>query len=129
LVDAQIITRNEYQALRDSGFYQRPYSVDKSPVFVSHVRVRNLGDQRLVSVKGSLHARDTHSPLRMIICWVDSQQDIDPGASMDFYCGHDYRQANQQQTDFVKNSDNRFTVEWEPHYVKLTDGRELDSGL
>lgn len=128
---AEILTRNEYQARKDPGFLQRPYRVDTNPVFVSRIRVHNRGSATVVALTGSLHVRDREAVLPMDLCWIDlgSQRALAAGASIEFDCGNANRDASQQQRDFVSNPPGRFTVEWEPHHIKLASGRELDAGL
>jgi hypothetical protein len=131
VVKAEVITRNEYQARSDPTFYQRPYQVDTSPAFLTLVRVRNLSSETLVAVRGSLHAIDADAYLPMDLCWIDvgDERSIPSGGSIDLLCGHDYRGASQQQRDFVRNPTGRFRIVWEPRYVKLASGRELETGI
>jgi len=128
VVRAEILARNDFQALQDPAFYQRPHEVDKSPVFVLKVRVENLGNDRILAMRGGLQAHDRDAYLPLDLCWIDLREQLAPHDSVEFYCGHDFRQAGQQQKDFVADPPGRFEVEWQPQYVKLEDGRELDSG-
>ena len=129
VVKAEIVTRNEYQARRNPYFYQQPYQVDTSPTFLTRIRVENLGNQPIVALRGSLEASDSQAYLSMDLCWIDLDSDeaIAAGDFLEFYCGHDYRGASQQQRDFVNRPEGRFEVKWEPRYVKLASGVELKS--
>jgi hypothetical protein len=131
VVKAEVLTRNEYQARRDPDFYKRPYTVDKSPAFLTTIAVQNLSDQTIVELRGSLEARDAQAYLPMDLCWIDigEQQSIPSGGTLELMCGHDYRGASQQQKDFADNPGGRFEVVWKPKSVKFADGRALDSGL
>jgi hypothetical protein len=131
VVKAEVITRNEYHARRDPDFYKRAYTVDKSPTFITRIRVQNLSAHDIVTVRGSLQAKDSEAYLPMDLCWIDlgTQQPIASGGSIELTCGHDYRGASQQQQDFIVDTKGRFNVVWEPRYIKFADGRELDSGL
>ncbi len=131
VVKAEILTRNEIQARSDPDFYQRPYQVDKSEAFVARIRIENLGNERILSMSGSLKARDTESYLPMDLCWIDlgTGRELEPRQTLELDCGHPHRGADAQQIAFVRNPGTRFTVEWEPHRIKLADGRELDAGL
>jgi hypothetical protein len=128
VVEAKVLSRNEYQAIKDPTFYQRQYNVDKSPAFITKIRVRNLSGERVVAMKGWLRANDAKAELPMDLCWIDLQQELAPGENLEFHCGHDHRQASAQDQAFADNVSDRFEVVWEPRYVKLADGRELDSG-
>jgi hypothetical protein len=127
VVKAEIITQNELDARIDPGFYQRAYQVDKSPAFVTQIRVQNLSSDRIVALKGSLQARDTQAYLPMDICWIDidDQQELPPGGTLDLNCGGRFG-VSEQQRAFVDRPPGRFTVEWEPKYIKLGNGRELN---
>lgn len=131
VVEAEIVTRNEYQARKNPDFNKRPYKVDNSPAFIILIRVQNLGDEPIVALRGSLQAHDSQAYLPMDICWIDigSGREIQPGGYLELPCGHDYRGASEQNKAFVNNPEGRFRVVWEPRYVKFADGRELDSGL
>jgi hypothetical protein len=128
---AEIITRNEFQARRDPGFYQRPYQVDTSPTFWISIRIENLSNERIVAMTGSLQARDSESVLPMDLCWIDlgRSQELAPRSSIEINCGNANRGASQQQRDFIDDTAKRFSVEWEPHHITLASGRELDAGL
>lgn len=131
IIDAEVMTRNEYQARRDPTFYKRPYRVDESPAFLTTIRVQNLGDRTIVALRGSLEAHDKEAYLPMDLCWIDlgEQQPISSGGTLELSCGHDYRPASQQQKDFVARPPGRFEVVWNPQYVKFADGKELRSGI
>lgn len=131
VVKAEIITRNEYQALRNPNFYQQPYRVDKSPTFITVIRVENRGDDTIVAMRGSLQARDSEQYLPMDLCWIslNDSRPIAPGGHVELTCGHDHRGAGPQQEAFVNNREERFRVVWEPRYVKFASGRVLDTGL
>lgn len=101
------------------------------PVFITRVRVDNLGDEAIVALTGSLHARDREAVLRMDLCWIDlGHQGVLPARGhVEFDCGNPARGVSDQQQDFVRNPAGRFEVVWEPHRIKLASGRELDAGL
>ena len=64
----------------------------------------------------------------MDLCWIDLQQEIASGDSTEFYCGNTARQASDQQRAYADHAEGRFTEEWQPQYLKLASGRELDAG-
>jgi hypothetical protein len=131
VLKAEILSRNEFQARRDPTFYQRAYRVDKSPAFLVTIRVRNLSEQSIVGLRGSLDAQDAQAYLPMDLCYFDlkEEQSIPSGGFLDLLCGNDYQTASQQQQDFVANDAGRFNVAWKPQYVKFADGHELNTGL
>lgn len=101
------------------------------PVFVTRIRVDNLGNEAIAEMTGSLHARDREAVLRMDLCWIDlgDRGELPPGGHVEFECGNPARGVSDQQQDFVDNPPGRFQVVWEPHRIKLASGRELDAGL
>jgi hypothetical protein len=131
VVKAEVMTRNEFQERRNPGFLKMAHTVDKSPAFLTTIRVENLSDQTIVGMHGSLEASDTEAYLKMDLCWIDlnGSQPIPAGSSIEILCGHDYRGASQQQRDFVDNSNGRFKIIWEPKDVKFENGKVLKSGL
>jgi hypothetical protein len=128
LAKAEVLSGNDYRALRDPAFYQKPHGVDEKPVFVTRLSIQNLGDVAIAEFSGSLKAHDSNNVLPMDLCWVDLRREIQPHSDYEIVCG-DGRQANQQQKDFVEDTSGRFEVYWEPRHVKLADGTEVDSGL
>ena len=131
VVKSEVVTRNEYQARQDPGFYSRAYQVDKSPTFISLIRVQNRSNERILAVKGSLKAQDRDQTLPLDLCWIDlgSDHELAPGATTDFYCGNVLHGVSEQQRDFIALPAGRFQVEWIPKYVKLASGREIDSDV
>lgn len=130
VVKAEIITRNEFQARQSPDFYKQPYQVDNNPTFYVRIRVQNLGNERIVAIKGALKAHDSQAVFPMDLCWIDlgADQAIDARSSVDVNCGG-RMQASAQEEAFVRSPDGRFRVQWEPRYLKLENGRELDSGV
>jgi len=131
VVRAEVMTRNEYQARRNPNFYNMPYTVDKSPAFLTTIRIENRSERTIVGMRGSLDASDSQAYLKMDLCWIDldDRQSIPAGGSIEILCGHDYRGASQQQRDFADNPEGRFKIIWEPKDVKFENGEELQSGL
>jgi len=129
VVSAAIVTESEYRARNDPNF-RRGGRGGEIPSLVTRVRVENLGEQGIVAMKGSLKARDSESVLPLDLCWIDlgSGQELAPGDSTEFDCGLAHRHASPEARAFVSDSTSRFQIEWEPQYVKLADGRELDGG-
>jgi hypothetical protein len=129
VVQAEVITRNEYQARTDPSFHQRSHRVDNSPTFIISIRVDNLSNEFIVAVRGSLQARDSEAYLPLDLCWIDLRDDgrpIPPQGFRDVVCGHGQRGASKQHEDFVSNPKGRFRVEWEPKYIKFGNGRILE---
>ena len=128
VVSAKVMTLNASQELTDPGYAKKAHQVSDALTFVLRVRVENHGTQPIVALKGSLQARDRDTYLPMDLCWIDLQQEIPSGESTEFYCGNSARQASDQQKAFAEHDDGRFTETWEPQYLKLASGRELDAG-
>lgn len=102
-----------------------------NPAFITRVRVDNLGDEAIVALTGSLHARDREAVLRMDLCWIDlgRQGALPARGHVEFDCGNPARIASEQQRDFVRNPPGRFEVVWEPNRIQLAGGRVLEAGL
>ncbi len=128
VVSAKVMTLNASQELTDPGYAKKAHQISDALTFVLRVRVENHGSQPIVALKGSLQARDRDAYLPMDLCWIDLQQEIASGDSVEFYCGNSARQASDQQKAFADHDESRFTEAWEPQYLKLASGRELDAG-
>lgn len=128
VVSAKVMTRNESLALTDPDYAKKAHQVSDATTFVLKVRVENHGSQPIVALKGSLQARDRDAYLPLDLCWIDLQQEIAAGEGVEFYCGNSARQASDQQRAFADQDSARFTEEWQPQYLKLANGRELEAG-
>jgi hypothetical protein len=128
VVSAKVMTLNEFQQLSDPDYARKAHQVSDATTFVLRVRVENHGSQPILALKGALQARDRDAYLPMDLCWIDLQQEIPSGESSEFYCGNRARQANDQQRAYADHAEGRFTEEWQPQYLKLASGRELDAG-
>ncbi len=128
VVSAKVMTRNEAQQQSDPDYAKKAHQVSDATTFVLRVRVQNHGSQSIVALKGALQARDRDAYLPMNLCWIDLQQEIASGESTEFYCGNNAHLASDQQRAFADQVEGRFTVEWEPQYLKLANGSEMNSG-
>lgn len=126
---ADILTKNEYQALMHPEIDPKRYAVDRSPVFVAHIRIENLGDTSVIELQGSLKAVDSQkkSFFPTSICWISTQQEFAPYSETEIICASE--RASADQRDFVEDDNDRFEVQWEPKHIKFANGRELDSGV
>ncbi len=128
VASAEILTKNEYQALVNPSFYQHSYQVDKTPVFVTHILIQNLSEEAVKEFTGSLKAHDSQQLLPLNICWIDHKQELAPDSEIETICGSTLNASVQEQA-FVTDTKERFEVFWEPRHIKLANGREFDSGL
>ena len=129
VVKAQILTRNEIRhAATRISTSAHTSQVDKSELFLTRVRVENLSDERIISKSGALSVRDREEYLPLNLCWIDLRQELSPRQAVELECGNSNRGADAQEQASARNPVTRFTVEWEPHRIKLADGRELDAG-
>jgi len=126
---AEILTKNEYQALMHPEIDPKNYAVDRSPVFVAHIRIENLGDSAVTELQGSLQAVDSQkkSYFPTSICWLDTRQEFAPYSETEIICASE--RASADHRDFVEDEHDRFEVQWEPRHIKFANGRELDSGV
>lgn len=130
IIKTEILSRSDYEGRQHPSYAGQSRPVDPSPVFLLRVRVHNIGSEGVAALTGSLHARDREAYLPLNLCWIDLQgEELGVGAIKEFECGGGSQIASDQQRAFVANPPGRFTVEWEPHHIKLSSGRELDAGL
>jgi hypothetical protein len=128
VIKAEIITVNEYQKrLNPDGFHQP----NTTPTFVSTILIKNLSNQRIVGMQGSLKAHDRDAFLPLDICWIDLglQREIAAGGSLEISCADQHGGASEQQKAFVEDDNDRFEVEWVPKTIKFDDGREINSAV
>ncbi|MDP2226851.1 MAG: hypothetical protein Q8J78_05190, partial [Moraxellaceae bacterium] len=75
VVRAETLTPNEFGARRDPNYFPQPERTGDGLIFVTRIQVRNIGNESIVKVKGSLKARDSEAYLPLDLCWIDLGED------------------------------------------------------
>jgi hypothetical protein len=124
IVNAEVLTHAQWLQRESPGTTRTPESTE---IFVITIRLSNLGDQPVVSLRGALNARDAREYLTMDLCWIETgaERTIPSSSSIEVVCGGRPGVTDQQRA-FVAGSPGRFTVEWTPKYIQLADGRAFD---
>ena len=135
---SEVITRDEFDARRmparqpsDSASPKAAHRADGAGVFLVTVVIDNHTDVDIVKLQGTLEAKDRDSYLPLQLCWLDlnEQRPIAAHSHTEIACGNRNFIASAKEQDFVADPPGRFSVEWKPKLVKLSDGKVLRSKL
>ena len=119
----ELVSREAYESHR----LGRP--APKSHVFggdvvLSRVRLSNLGEHGIEAIEGSIMARINDNSLPVTLCYFKRKgsEIPTPGDSLDFDCAVRFGGWGREVMDADEGS---VSIEWEPQYLKLANGREL----
>lgn len=101
---------------------------DERMIFVVRIRLENLSDEPIAELEGSLAARDNQSRLPLKLCYVDTggpQDEIPAHGHIEIRCPSINRYARPAEYAFANDPADRFQTVWEPHRIKLANGREF----
>jgi hypothetical protein len=101
---------------------------DGHKVLVVTYRLHNLSPRAIASIKGGVSILSPANE-KMTGCFIDHNQTIDAGSSVDIRCGQPNREAGANDLAFIQMPMSGFSVRWEPSSVAFADGTRMESGL
>ena len=105
-------------------------AIDDTPIQMTTYRLTNKSDSTIAAFKASIDIRKAHPKSAefgsLDECWLDHDEPLAAGASIDLRCGNTDRQATSVERAYVNMPDSELLSQWEPKLVRFADGRVLE---
>lgn len=123
----QLLGQPDKQAL-PNGIVAK-VAIDDTPIQITTYRLTNRSGSTIAAFKANVDIRKAHPKEAefgsLDGCWLDHDEPLAAGASVDLPCANTNRQATSIDRAYVSMPDSELLIQWEPKLVRFADGRML----